>query len=118
MTEHELQASIIAQCDWRGNQNALYKRIFAVPNGQYRPGERMEPGLRPGVPDLMLLVPSRGFNGLAIELKVGRNKVTEQQVDWLLWLDLQGWLTRVVRDDLDEAMKIIEHYIDGAEAIP
>lgn len=115
MTENQLQASIIQQCDWRANQNELYGRIFAVPNGQYRPGQRMEPGLRRGVPDLLLLAPSRGYQGLALELKVKRNGTTPDQEDWLLWLRNHNYLTRVVRDSVDEAMQIIEWYIEGAD---
>lgn len=120
MTEHDLQASIIAECNFRANQNDLYGRIFAVPNGGHRDirvAQRLKAeGVRPGVPDLLLLAPRRGYNGLAIELKVGRNHATASQEDWLLWLRTEGYMTRVVYDSADEAMTIISWYIEGIDA--
>lgn len=36
MTEHQLQASIIAECNLRANQDSRRGRVFAVPNGGHR----------------------------------------------------------------------------------
>lgn len=105
-----MQASIVAECAIRANQNPLYGRLFAVPNGQYRPGQRKEPGLTPGVPDLMLLASRHGYKGIIIELKVGANPTTKKQVDWLAWLKSQGYYTCIVRDDPQAAMEILCWY--------
>lgn len=113
MTEHDLQASIIAECDRRANQDARWGFIMAVPNGQYRRGQRMEPGLRPGVPDLFLPVARHGYHGLWIELKVGRNKQTVNQAKWAQDLYALGYRVVVVCDEADEAIRIIKWYLGG-----
>lgn len=78
MTEHDLQASIIQECDLRANQNADYGKIFAIPNGgdrDIRVAVKLKAeGVRRGVPDLMLLAKRHGYSGLVIELKVGTNR--------------------------------------------
>lgn len=112
LTEHEMQKSVIAECAIRANQNPLYGRLFAVPNGQYRPGQRMEPGLTPGVPDLMLLASRHGYKGLIIELKVGKNNTKKAQVDWLAWLKAEGYYTCVVRDDPERVMDVVKWYCE------
>lgn len=119
MNEHQLQASIIAEVDYRANQDERWGRVFAVPNGGHRnkatAGKLKAEGVRAGVPDLLLLLPSRGFHGLAIELKVGRNHETSEQADWLLWLRNHGYMTRIVHDNPADAIKLIEWYLGAAE---
>lgn len=114
LTEHDMQASVIAECDLRANQDPVWQRIFAVPNGQYRPGERMEPGLRKGVLDLQWPFHRGGYVGLVMELKVGDNMPTAEQEDWLAWYAAEGWFTCVVYDVAAEAMRILEWYYNGA----
>lgn len=115
MTEHDLQASIIAECNLRANQNPMYAKVFCVPNGQYRPGQRMEPGLKKGVPDLMLLAKRHGYSGLCIELKVNDGRQSPEQKAWLEWLKGQGFYTCVIRDDADKAMEIIRWFVEDEE---
>lgn len=115
MTEHDLQASIIAECNLRANQNPMYAKVFCVPNGQYRPGQRMEPGLKKGVPDLMLLAKRHGYSGLCIELKVNDGRQSAEQKAWLEWLKGQGFYTCVIRDDADKAMEIIRWFVEDEE---
>ena len=117
MTEHDLQASIIAECDWRANQDPRWSRIFAVPNGGKRnkatAGKLKAEGVRPGVPDLLLLYPSRGYHGLALELKIGMNKLSEAQRDWQLWLREHNYCVETIRDYAQDAINLIEWYLSG-----
>jgi hypothetical protein len=87
-----------------------------------RAGARLKKkGVKPGVPDVMIYEPWKqvrgreptvfefsGF-GVAIELKVGRNKPTEAQNGWLDALAARGWSTHVCRslDGVIEACKVI-----------
>lgn len=66
-------------------------------------------GMRKGFPDLF--VPrSRGqYHGLAIEMKYGKGKVSEDQKEWLELLSKEGYATCVCYG-ADEAIKIIEQY--------
>jgi hypothetical protein len=68
-------------------------------------------GVTKGVPDLFILKPSRGFNGLAIELKVKPNKPTDEQLKFLETLNENGYLA-VVRYGANEAIETIKHYLD------
>lgn len=111
MSEHALQASIIAECDLRANQDPRWGLLMAIPNGQYRKGQRMEPGLRAGVPDLFLPVARHGYFGLWIELKVGKNTPTAQQKIWLSTLFQLGYSVAEVYDDPAEAIRVLEWYL-------
>lgn len=117
MTEHDLQASIIAECNLRANQNPIWGKIFAVPNGGDRnllvAKKLKAEGVRRGVPDLMLLAPRRGYHGLVIELKVGRNRPTQEQSEWLQWFASQGYYAVTAYDDSAVAIAVIEWYIEG-----
>lgn len=115
-----MQTSLFAQIDLLANQDPRYALAFAVPNGQYRPGERMEPGLRAGVPDICLPVPRPAtpthpaYHGLFMELKVGSNPPSARQVRWLQRLSEQGYYACIVRDDIEQALTILQDYLNGA----
>lgn len=119
MSERDLQAAVIDECDRRAITRPAYGLIFAVPNGQYRQGQRIEPGLRPGIPDLFLPIarysPSSKefYNGLFLELKVRKNPLSAQQSEWIERLEGQGFCCRVVRDSVEAVMAVIEEYLGG-----
>lgn len=65
-------------------------------------GKRMKDhGVSNGVPDLLIFEPCGsaelpfGFNGLAIELKAGKNKATPDQLQWIEGLRRCGWRAEV-----------------------
>ena len=61
--------------------------------GNYAVGRVMKKrGASNGIPDIMIY--RRGVNGetgLAIELKIGRNPLSEPQDEWFLKLQAEGW---------------------------
>lgn len=93
----------------------FYNRIpiFAIPNGGSR--NRLEAanlkrqGVKAGVPDLFVPVARRGFHGLFIEMKHGRNKTTPAQDDWLNTLNREGYLAKVCHGYL-EAVELLKYY--------
>ena len=107
-SEHDLQTAVFQWAHDSGLPELAM--MFAIPNGQYRTGMRMEPGLMPGVPDICLAVARGGYHGLYIELKVGRNKPTEAQRDWLAKLEAHGYKTAVCRD-LESVQELIAGYV-------
>lgn len=115
MTENQMQKSIFAEADYRANQDPRWRYLMAIPNGQYRPGQRMEPGLRAGAPDILWPLPSKGYIGLAMECKVNGRKATAEQTEWLAWLKAQGYYTCIVRDDPAQAMEILNWYVSEDE---
>jgi len=87
-----------------------------VPNGQYRQGQRMEAGMRRGVPDLCLPVARHGYHGLYIELKVAGGRLSEAQDGWIAALTKQGYLCRVIVEELSEARELLRWYVGGLQA--
>ena len=88
--------------------------MYAVPNGGRR--DRIEAahlkqqGVRAGVPDICLAVPRGKYHGLYIEMKVGRNKTTEKQNEWLTNLSHYGYAVKICYSCL-AAREAIEKYL-------
>lgn len=90
--------------------NALYTH---PPNeGKRSPFERFKfkyLGSSSGVPDILIFSPSKQYNGLAIELKVGYNKPTKSQMHWLDNLKLCNWHSICI-NNFDDCIKLIDNY--------
>lgn len=122
--EHKEQCALIKWCEIKG---APFNKIFAVPNGGKRnratAGKLKAEGVRAGIPDLMLPWASRGFNGLFIELKTEKGRVTDKQAERIEQLNNDGYLA-VVCHGWEAAKSVMEHYIgepkehDGRGARP
>lgn len=85
--------------------------IYHVPNEGKRSngGILKAAGLKKGVPDVCLPVPSGGFHSLYIELKYGRNKTTEEQDAYMELLRQQGNETAVCYSAQDAKDKILDY---------
>jgi hypothetical protein len=106
-SERQLQESIVQWAEVQGGAASL---LHAIPNGQYRPGQRREPGMTPGIPDLCLPVPDREGRHLYIELKVGSNTLTDAQEKQIRRLREHGNRVEVCRR-LDEAIEVIREHL-------
>jgi len=106
-SERQLQESIVQWAEVQGGAASL---LHAIPNGQYRPGQRKEPGITPGIPDLCLPVPDEKGRHLYIELKVGSNTLTSSQEKQIGRLREHGNRVEVCRR-LDEAIEVIRHHL-------
>jgi hypothetical protein len=67
-------------------------------------------GTKSGVPDCLIFTRKGGFSGLIIELKVGYNKPSENQVQFMNSLEKEGWLV-VVSWSLDHCIALIDWYV-------
>jgi hypothetical protein len=88
-----------------------------TPNGGKRgPREALRfkaMGVKPGIPDVLVMYPQGPYRGLAIEMKrTGATwcAVSKEQREWLERFDSVGWLA-VPAYGLDHAMKIVEEYL-------
>lgn len=68
--------------------------LYAIPNAAKR-GPRLAAalkaeGLKAGVHDLHLPVPRPNFAGLWVEMKYGKNKMTDEQLGWKCKMELVG----------------------------
>ena len=69
-------------------------------------------GCRKGVPDLMLPIPSQGYNGLFIEMKNEKGRPSKEQKAWLEALNTFGYKA-VVCNGFDEAKEVLKEYMKG-----
>ena len=114
-TEHQEQCAVIAWCD----QHPIAKHIFAIPNGAHKSpataAKFKREGLRKGVPDLFLPIPSKGYHGLFLELKRERGgAVSENQKIWLGMLSSAGYCCHIVSGS-EIAIAVIQEYLDIKE---
>lgn len=117
--EHSEQVSLMK---WWGLMHKRFgiseQLLFAIPNGGQRNvivAARMKAeGVRAGVPDLFLAVPSFGYNGLFIELKKPKGgRVSDKQTEFISELSERGYRVTVCHGFM-EAKQTIENYLKGA----
>jgi hypothetical protein len=110
--EHDMQSALFELCAYHEKQRPPLAMIYATPNGQYRPGQRPEPGMKSGVPDITLPWAASGYHGLYLELKAPGKYPRPEQREWLENLRAAGYAARVARS-VDEAWSLITVYLDG-----
>ena len=75
--------------------NIVNLDYFHVPNGIFSNPRSItimkRSGLKPGIPDLLVLNSNDTYNGLAIELKIKSNKPSLHQKYWLEKFLSHGW---------------------------
>ena len=90
--------------------------MFAIPNGGLR--NKMtavtlkKTGVLAGVADLFLMHAVFPYNGLFIEMKVGKNKQTESQKEFQIMAEQAGYLYEVCYDT-ESFMTTVTNYIIG-----
>lgn len=114
-SEHQEQSAVIS---WWWLAHKSYNlppfALFAVPNGGARDaitGSRLKAeGVRRGALDLILAKPSGDKHGLFIEMKVGDNKPTPEQKDYIDYLLSVGYEVSV-HWNADSAISAIKSYL-------
>lgn len=127
VTEHSEQVALIDWCRVHEGRYPELALIYAVPNGaafarrnnkknsfSLQAMKIKAEGLRAGVPDLCLPVARNGMHGMYIEMKVGRNRPTPEQEQYLDALDHQGYHA-VVCWGYQEARQALCDYLGIAE---
>ncbi len=124
--EHDEQVKVFEWAKIMQNKIPELELLMAIPNGAFYGGHwsvarRMkEEGVRSGVPDIFLPVIKMDldihdphiYGGLWIEMKVGKNKPSEEQKWWIEKLTHQGYVT-VVCYSAEEAIKEIQNYLNS-----
>src|SRR3972149_6681497 len=90
-TEDNFQMAVARYLDYEGvlwNHTANERKTNSMVSKKgvrYSPGgnKLKAKGVKSGVPDVMIYELRGNYNGLAIELKVGRNPLSENQKIWL-----------------------------------
>ena len=103
--EHDFQVRLIACCRAIGATGAahdlgldvLLTLLHAIPNGGKRDkitaAKMMQEGQLSGIPDLSLPVACRGYHGMYLEMKAGKNTTSQNQKTKLAQLAAGGYYT-------------------------
>lgn len=90
--------------------------MYAIPNEGSRSvvdgARRKKRGRKAGVPDVHLPLPRLGYNGLWIEFKSSKGKVSESQKEWHAKLIANGHRVEVTRD-WKHATEIVTEYLSS-----
>ena len=95
--------------------NNKLRWLFAIPNGgsrDIREATRLKlQGVKAGVSDMFLPIPNSMFHGLFIELKVGTNKTSQLQDEFIDYVRNNGYMAKVCYG-ADEAINTIMNYLE------
>jgi hypothetical protein len=113
--EHEHQKTLFIWWTLEAGRRGINPRLmWATPNGGFRhmaEARRLKAeGVKAGVPDVFLAIPSQGFHGLFLELKAPKGRVSPEQSDMLDLLRSRGYVGRVCYG-WDQAREAIEGYL-------
>lgn len=120
MRETDIQKAVI-----KWTQQAAVRRRFPdlkmmyhIPNERLCSGrqgmELKRMGVKKGVPDLCLPVPSNGFHGLFVELKTKTGKPSDEQIWWISELQSRGYMTAICYS-YEEAINTLISYLSGKD---
>lgn len=112
-TEAGAQEALFQWTQYQKGKYPELKLLYHIPNGGKRDARTAtalkRQGVKAGVPDLHLPVARGGYHGLYIELKVGSNRATALQRDWLSELEKQGYLAVVCYGWQQAAQQLINY---------
>jgi hypothetical protein len=113
--EEDLQRACVEWAELASGRYPLLRRLIHVPNGGKRSkgeaGKMKAMGVKKGVLDLLLPLPSGRYPGFAVELKAPGGKTTPEQDEWLEDFHQAGWLTGVcysLQEFIDLAMRFLD----------
>jgi len=99
---------------WIRAQPKLAPFCFSVPNERKTSpmhGALLKKmGLKPGVADIFIAIPSGEYHGLWVEMKAGKNKPTPLQLEFLANMKSKGYATAICYD-APTAIKTLEDYL-------
>ena len=126
MSEHNEQVALFKWAKLQEKKYPCLRLMFAIPNGGHRHKltamKLKAEGVKAGVLDVFLPVPMQkktyGFNtgwipGLWIEMKYGKNKLTEEQKQWKADFEAQGFQTALCYSWVEAKDTIINYLSIG-----
>lgn len=115
-SEHQEQAALFEYLELESGRHPEYRLAFAVPNGartSMSVAKKLKAeGLRAGVPDVCIPIPSGKYHGMFLELKRLGGKPSDVQMEWLEALRNQGYYATICEGWI-AAKNEIELYLAG-----
>ena len=110
--EHQIQSLFFNWIRWQ--RKDLEPFIFAIPNGGWRhpavARKLKEEGVKAGVFDVFVAIPNHSHAGLWIEMKAGKNKLTEAQEVFMRNMLINNY-DCVICYSLEEAQQALKDYL-------
>lgn len=99
MSEHQEQCAFFEALKLYEGRYPELKYVHAIPNGGYRhiaTAKKMAAeGVLAGVWDIYIPIPKGGYMGMYIEMKHGKNKLTDSQAEFGKFVASKGYMTQV-----------------------
>ena len=115
-SENAIQAAFFRWLNVQARLNPELELFHSIPNGSHKsPASRMiykATGLKSGVPDCFLPVARGGWNGLYIEFKSEKGRVSPEQLFWISRLREQNFIVYICRD-WERAATLTSDYLRG-----
>ena len=93
-SEHMSQVVLFQYVRLYAKRNPDLNKVYAIPNGgsrhKYVAKKLKDEGVISGVLDIHCPCPRQGFSGLWIEMKHGKNKMTDNQGRWQKLMEEEG----------------------------
>lgn len=100
--------------EWQSNKDLRLSYIYHIANerrSSWAAGKRLKKnGVKAGVPDVFVPIPTKKHPGLYMEFKVDHNKPTDRQEYFLTGLASLGYVTKVVYS-ATEAIDVLNRYL-------
>ena len=111
MKEVELQNSIVTYLEYTGLLYTCTLGGVFLGRNNWKQKRMLSKHYSKGVPDILIFEPSDNgkYYGLMIELKVGYNKPTKEQKEWIVKLNVRVYKA-VICYKLEEVIEIIKTY--------
>ena len=111
MKEVELQNSIVTYLEYTGMLFTCTLGGVFLGRSNWKQKKMLSKHYSKGVPDILIFEPSNNdkYNGLMVELKVGYNKPTKEQKEWIAKLNARNYKAIVCRS-LEQFIEIIKAY--------
>ena len=114
--EDHLHRAILVYCEFQYPNCFLHHSPNEGKRSKFERFKAKYLGMDKGFPDLIWLDPNKGYNGLALEVKViydngAKNKPSKYQIDKIDKLENRNWFVKVIWT-FDEAKKIIDWYFN------
>lgn len=106
--------TLVEWINWQANKDPRFSLIYHVANERktsWAAGKRLKAkGVRRGVPDICVPIPSGDYHGLYIEMKIKPNSLTPEQVLFCTGLREQRYAVYIAWSAA-EAIDIIRGYL-------
>ena len=93
--EHDEQVTLFQLLALNEREFPALKWVHAIPNGGHRhkatAGKLKAEGVKAGVSDIFVPIPVKGYHGLYLEMKAGKNKLTTEQSEFGDFVTSRGY---------------------------